>query len=72
MAGAMTEIKDEIRSNTIVVMGIRGLFTFLYCVCVIFLLLFLYSIFSFLYALYGHFVFYICHKMNALEEFNRR
>jgi hypothetical protein len=36
MAGAMTEIKDEIRSNTIVVMGIRGLFTFLYCVFVLY------------------------------------
>jgi hypothetical protein len=36
MAGAMTEIKDEIRSITIFVIGIRGMFTFLYCVFVLY------------------------------------
>ena len=36
MAGAMTEIRDEIRSITVFFMGVRGLLTLLYCVFVVF------------------------------------
>jgi hypothetical protein len=62
MAGAMTEVRDEIGSITVFLWEfVVCLRSFLLCVCVLFSLLFLYSIFSFLYALYRHVVFYVCH-----------
>ena len=70
MAGAMTEIRDEICSISVFYGSSWSVYVLLLCVCVSFLLLFLYLIYSFLYALCGHFVFYVCHKMTALEEFN--
>ena len=50
MAGAMTEIRDDICSISVVVF-VNDLI--------------------FLYSLCGHLLFYVCHKMIALEELNR-
>ena len=50
MAGAMTEIRDDICSISVVV-SVTDLI--------------------FLYSLCGHLLFYVCHTMTVLEEFNR-
>jgi hypothetical protein len=72
IAGAMTEIRDEIGSITVFLWEfVVCLRSFLLCVFVLFSLLFWYSIFSFLNALYRHVVFYVCHTMTALEELNQ-
>ena len=63
MAGAMIEIRDDGSFWSVNVL--------LLCVCVIFVLLFVHSIFSFLYALYGHLVSDVCYKMAIVEEFNQ-
>ena len=63
MAGAMIEIRDDGSFWSVNVL--------LLCVCVIFVLLFVHSIFPFLYALYGHFLSDVCHKMAIVGEFNQ-
>ena len=50
MTGAMTEIRDDICSISVVVFVADLIF---------------------LYSLCGHLLFYVCHTMTVLEEFNR-